>query len=275
METLREAPLGWIAEPTPLNENSLSTVQLTPRFAKYEQHGNIAQKVRLLDDFKVSGINSMIDTMETSIPDSLDVFLSLATFPKSVKPACNLQAASLDFKHAYKHIDINPEQEHFATILLAPPTGPLMTAKLKVQPFGSARAPANWCRVTNFPKWLSQLLFRINLCVYVDDCCIVECAETIQSAYDSILSVCSLLGFVLEPNKAVAPTDSILLLGASITIGWGHISARIPVRKQNEWADELKKILERNTLTPAQSAKIRGKLGFATTLMFKNSDAHT
>ena len=267
-KTLREVSLGWLSEPTPLDDTTAATIQLTPRFAKNEQHGTSAQKVRLLDDFKVSGINSMLDTAETSVPDSLDVFLSLATYTKSIQPECDLKAASVDFKHAYKHIGISPDQAHLATLLLAPPTGPLMTAKLRTQPFGSARAPANWRRVTNFVKWLLSLLFRINLCVYVDDCFIVECAATIQSAYDSIHSVCALLGLVLEPSKSTPPTDCIQLLGASITIRRDHISACLPVRKQNEWTDELRKILARNSLTAAQAAKIRGKLGFATSLMF-------
>ena len=265
---LKEVQDGWLTAPIPLGDTIAASTQLTPRFAKSEQHGAEPAKIRLLDDFKAPGINEMLDTLETSIPDCIDVFLAHATFAKSILPECTLLAASVDFKHAYKHIGISADQQHLATLLIAPPFGPLVTTKLRTQPFGSARAPANWCRVTNFVKWHLALLFRINLSVYVDDCFVVEPAATIQSAFDTILSVCALLGLKLEPTKASPPNNQILLLVAQIAISHDHMTAALPLRKQNEWPGELKKMLERITLSPAQAAKIRGMLGFAQALMF-------
>ena len=125
----------------------------------------------------------MLETTETPAPDSLDAFLALATFSKSLNPECELLAAPLDFAHAYKHIGIPQGQEIFATHLLEPHSGSLMGTKLRTQPIGSARAPSNWRRVANFLKWPLALVSRANLYIYADDSFMVENAEAVKSAY--------------------------------------------------------------------------------------------
>ena len=104
--------------------------------------------------------------------------------------------------------------------------------------------------------------------VYVDDIFVIETAGTIDSAFRTIKSVCLLLGFVLEETKEQPPTKRPTLLGAEIEISEGTIIARLPDRKKSEILNELRQILAKGTLTPAQAAKIRGRLGHSQSLMF-------
>ena len=76
--TMKEVEVGWITTPIPVSQVP-SNVPLTPRFAHPEQHGNQATKIRLIDDFRISGVNSTLSMNDTSIPDGLDALLAMCT----------------------------------------------------------------------------------------------------------------------------------------------------------------------------------------------------
>ena len=194
-KTLLETEAGWLTEPVDVTPAMMGAVPLTPRYAISEQHGNSARKIRLIDDFRASGINSIITTEDANIPDALDVFMAIASYFALAVPGCDLLCATADFAHAYKHIPILEDQREFATILLAPPTGPLKAATLRTQPFGARRAPTNWPRVTLFLKWAMLVFSGTAISIYVDDVFVVEPAETIESACRGFRELCAILGF--------------------------------------------------------------------------------
>ena len=128
-------------------------------------------------------MNAITEMKGASVPDSKDVFLAGAAYFRLLRPACRLRAATADFCHAYKSIGLPPDKAPFASVLLGPPTGSLMVAKLRTQPFGSTRAPANWGRVTALTQWVLLAYFGVRLAIFADDCIVVEHAETIRSAF--------------------------------------------------------------------------------------------
>ena len=165
-KTMEEVQRGWVTPPVPVTEALLNSLPLTPRFAIPQKEG---AKVRVIDDFKASGINAVMSTVDTNIPESLDVFLAHAAFIKRISPATELRAFALDFSHAYKNVPILDAQKDFASIILADPQGAPFVATLRSQPFGSRRAPSNWARVTQFLKWLLLKFFDVPVAVFVDD----------------------------------------------------------------------------------------------------------
>ena len=110
-----------MTEPVDISETVLGTATLTPRFAISEQHGDQAQKVRLIVDFRAPAINSIVETNDTCIPDTLGAFVAIASYLALVAPGCDLMCVAADFAHAYKHIPILDSQREFATILIEPP----------------------------------------------------------------------------------------------------------------------------------------------------------
>ena len=103
-KTLAEVERGWVTPPIPLTDQIASTLPLTPRFALSEQHGLQERKIRVVDDFKASGINDLLSTVDTAIPDTLDAFLAMSTYFSLVKKEPELLAFAADFSHAYKHV---------------------------------------------------------------------------------------------------------------------------------------------------------------------------
>ena len=72
----------------------------------------------------------------------------------------------------------------------------------------------------------------------------------------------------MRKTRTNPPTAGIELLGANIQFSTGHVRASLPPQKAATYQDELRKITSTNRLSPGDAAKIRGKLGFAQTLMF-------
>ena len=111
-------------------------------------------------------------------------------------------------------------------------------------------------------------LFGVVISVYVDDVFIAEPAETINSAFRVFRILRGLLGFQPEDSKEQRPTKTPSLLGAEITITFKWLTARLPDRKRKDLVNELKQCLVNGQLTPAQAAKLRGRLGFIQSLLF-------
>ena len=166
--TLIEVDQWWITEPAELTDTIARTIPLTPRYAINEQHGNQQAKIRLIGDFRASEINSIVETEDTDVPDSLDAFVAVASYYKILAPRCELMCVfGPGFRTCLQAAPIQEDQKEFATILLAPPPGPLKVATLRTQPFGSRRAPTNWPRATLLPKWIMSTIFRVVISEYV------------------------------------------------------------------------------------------------------------
>ena len=267
-KTLKEVNRGWVTKPVPVTDQLINTTPLSHRFAIVEEHEGPVAKIRVVDDFKASKVNDLLSMEDTSVPENLDVFFGMASMFAQLGCARPLKACVMDFAHAYKHVGILPSQVEFATIVLADYSGTPMVASLRTQPFGSSRAPANWARVTNLVQFVLLKLCNVWLGIYVGDCFCVEPEHTIASASNCIKAVCALLGLQLEPSKEQTPSDRITLLGAAIQINQTSITASLPEKKQRDYIAVLRGILARNSLTPAAAARVRGKLGFAQSLMF-------
>ena len=211
-------------------------------------------------------MNAVTSTHDTAVPDSLDSMLAVAVYLRSLSPGCQLWAASTVFCHAYKTIGIPPGHARFSAFFLAPPNGPLIVSHFRTQPFGSTRAPGNWGRVTALFQWILLTYFSVHLPIYVYDCFIVELAETIHSAVSCVHTLAELCGFRLGNDQS--PSPSISLLGATITFEQDGVIAVLPECMRNALIYDIEGILANGKLTPGQAAKIRGRLGFAQSLMF-------
>ena len=75
--------------------------------------------------------------------------------------AASIGASSLDFAHAYKHVGSAADQLDYATLVLSGSSGAQIMEGLRTQPFGGARSPVNWERVTSvaeFPDGTAEAL---------------------------------------------------------------------------------------------------------------------
>ena len=99
--TMKEVADGWVADPVPVSAVDANR-PLTPRYAAPEQHGNGHKKIRLIDDFRASGVNDTVSVADKRIPDGLDGFLATCSAYQRLLEGRELLACSVDFAHAYK-----------------------------------------------------------------------------------------------------------------------------------------------------------------------------
>ena len=104
---------NWITAPTPIAPDVIRSLPPTQRFGIREQHGNGPGKLRLADDYKISGINDALGMLETSRPDSIDVALAMGSTPGLSRGQTSLEMIAKDFSRAHKHIGIDVLQGRF------------------------------------------------------------------------------------------------------------------------------------------------------------------
>ena len=266
--TMKEIKEKKVSEYHVLPESDIREAILTPRFIVHQN------KPRIIDNLKASRVNETASCMDTYIPDTLD---KLACHVRDVRSDLdeqklteeNILAFSFDFQSAYKHISIEKNSESVSQIIFLDPTSKrVLTAKLLCQPFGSSLSPRNWGRVAEMFKFLARALFKITLFCFVDDGFGAEPASTATSAFEALDTLAQLLGFKLHPDKKVPPSASITLLGAVIEIGKDKITLRNPEERIRKLKTEIARFLVKKSISPAQAASLRGKLGFSQTLFF-------
>ena len=206
--------------------------------------------------------------MDAEIPDTLGAYLATDTYYSIVRTGPDLFAFAADSPRAYKHVGIPARQSGLPATLLAPPEGPLRVATLRTQPFGSARAPANWGRVAKFTQLAIERIFGIIVILYVGAWFFTEMVPTAQSQHERFNATCELLGFSLTPSKAQGPAKSLRLLGADIARHPGRASDRLPERLRGDLISDFHQVRSYDQINPAQAAKLRGRLGFAQSLLF-------
>ena len=267
-KTNREAEMGWASTPVPLDEHVARRLPLSPRFGIWEQHGNGPRKIRVIDDFKASKVNDLLSTSDTCVPETLDVFLAMLMAHGRHNSKAELQAFSLDFAHAYKQVAVDAARADFATIVLSNYEGVPHVATLKTQSFGPRRAPANWGRVAAFLKFALERLFSIWVAIFVDDVFSAVPKPLDGQSFRVVKEVCGIFGFLLSPSKEQPPAPSILLLGAQVSITSEGVTATFPGSKAADYRSMLMNVLSTKKLSPAAAAKLRGRLGFAQSLLF-------
>ena len=210
-------------------------------------------KIRLLGDFRAIGVTDYVSAPDTEIPQDLDVFPATAALYQSRFPNLPLGAFSVVYAHAYKNVPLCRDQREFVTIALTPPAGSPKAARLRAHSFVSARAPANWVRVTRFVQWALGLLFGVDLKLYVGDCYGIEPIATRSSAFYATKGCNALLGLGLAGGKESPPSEHIDLLGAYIVLTPGSIEESLPDHRKEQLSAGLKQLISPNVLTPADA----------------------
>ena len=129
------------------------------------------------------------------------MFLARPAYLRDFDTAGYAMSSALDFSHAYKNEPIPESQLEFATIIIAGPNGAPQTATLRSHPYGSRRAPANWARVAQFPKWAISAIFSIPIDVRVGDFHWSGQTSNCESALRTAKALCVLRGLALDPRK--------------------------------------------------------------------------
>ena len=208
-----------------------------------------------------------METAETYRPQDLDSSVALTRLRK-FHGSNHLRAWSPYFSHAYKTIALHPGSAEASYIcIINPVDNRPYTARILAQPFGSRRSPSNWGRVVKFIQFVARKMLHLAVGAFVADVYCAEGAAIAKSGPWAFKHLCRLLGFVTSDKKDQAPSISLALLGAEISLSRDAIRAQASTQRVLKIQGHIAHALHLNCLPLAAARKLRGELGFYTSLL--------
>ena len=264
--TLKEVTKGYLQGP--VNPDSIPKgATLTKRFGVKQKN-----KVRPIDDYKASMVNSSVAQSETATVHTIDHISALiACFLKvSNEKGRNsrLAAKTWDLKDAYKQIPLS-DQAYAQDSYLAvynPSSGEAEVFQQKVLPFGSIASVTAFLRVAHGIWKLGTELLLLAWTSYFDDFFSVSDEVTARHTEFVISAMFRILGWNLSSEKLVDYHTVCKVLGVEFDFkmaGQGLVYVRNTEDRVKELCEEIDGILLNCVLKRSDGERLRGRLQFA------------
>jgi len=269
--TLKERDLGLLVGP--IDASTLPRgATLTRRFGVMQK-----DKVRPIDDYKASLVNSAVTQVEVVTLHGIDHIASLgAALLKAAKGSTskmNLVAKCWDLASAYKQIPLSDSayESDSYIVIFNPITKKPEVYKQAVLPFGSIASVTAFLRCAMGIWHVGSCLLKFTWTSYFDDflslspMCLDRHTELCVSTFFQ------LLGWNLSEDKLVPYNQCCKVLGVEVDLLHSP-SGRFEVKNTESRKEELicimKDILSRMILTKAEGERLRGRLQFASNQIF-------
>ena len=274
-KTREEASKGWLVGP--LDWSELGPTAVVSRRFPVQQ----GSKIRPIDDYSQSQINSTVSSTETASVDSVDTICAMfCYFMKMLQvkqPGCEILSRSLDLTSAYRQLTISESSRDFSYISIYCPEA--QTALLYRQvalPFGSKAAVNAFIRCARCIQWLAVHCLLIPVTCYFDDfilACQPELSSNTEAAFTVLLDM---LGWSFDRTgtKADAFSTTIAALGVIFDLA-GTPSGSFKVcnteKRLAEVLSMLAEISRKGSLTRKEAEVARGRLAFCDAYIFGRS----
>ena len=213
-KTMDEVRAGLLEGPLDLADVP-TNYPLSRRFGI--QQGN---KVRCIDDFSRSAVNSAAQTCESPKPHTVDVFAAMCVnLMGAISDDTPWVGRTFDLIGAYRQCAINPNSKQFSYIVAQRPSSlELACFRMKALPFGAVRSVHGFLRVAHSLWYLLTCEFKVLLTNYIDDFVAVA-PECESGAITSCVNMFfKLLGWAFSESGDKAPPFSSLFQALGVTI---------------------------------------------------------
>lgn len=185
-KTLEEVEKGWLQGPLP--RSSVPGDQpISRRFGLLQKKG----KVRLIDDFSESGVNSTVTSVESPVLHTIDVACAVFAFwfllcrEDCVDP--ELLVRTFDLTSAYRQVGLSRAGREFACIRVFDPKDKCMKYfRCSVLPFGAVRSVHTFLRLARAIWWIGTVGCKLMWTSFYDG--FITCSKPILSRCAEVLS---------------------------------------------------------------------------------------
>jgi len=262
--------------------SDLAGVVLSPRFAVDEgwrfRERQWSRKVRAIDDLTASGVNGATALSERVENETLDDLAAAAQcLVAGGASAEDIRFRKEDVSGAYKTLPLHSDHLPFAAAVTAESVSQGRYLQLLCCPFGAKASVHAWQRVGAAFQAILLSLFSIVYPRFVDDFFGTD-AEHAHDWSSSEVNASSLarfviqdlLGWRLDPQKAVAAACSFVALGVHVSVDAAAkcLNFVVPSDKCAKWLEEISAVLHCQQLTPAHAQKLAGRLSWGSTAVF-------
>ena len=273
--TMDEVARGWMTGPYELSALPPKSV-LTRRFGISQSStladGTKTNKVRPIDDFSESLINSTNHCREAIVPMGVDMILAALAMRCRLKLGERLLGKAYDLRKAYKNLPLAEESLNDAFIcVFSKNHGRPMAFQSRVLPFGARAAVMGFCRTSMCIWRLGVETFGLHWTVYFDDFFTVAAEEERQHVGMAADLLFELLGWEISSEKGGAFSTIAKILGVQIDLGntyLGTIEVGNVLSRVKEIAGMIDKVLSGQTFSAAEMRSLRGRLVFAEAQIF-------
>ena len=266
-KTLEEIESGWLRGPidfSSLPENAI----INRRFGLKQPN-----KVRLIDDFSGSQVNSTVQSFESPKPHNTDVIASVVLSLLRCESKQFLGRA-YDLKSAYRQLGINKDSLWASYVVVFNPykRTPEVYQLLAV-PFGATRAVYSFLRVAHSLWWLGCMALGIIWSNFYDDF-ICFSSEDLTSNTDHTVDLffrCLGWKYAVDGDKSSEFSKKFSALGIEVNLenlSNGFAEFKNTDRRVAELCGYIDKALSDNALTLLDAQKLRGRMQFADGQLF-------
>ena len=267
-ETQLELQRGWIDGPFGLSDLEQGAV-VSHRFGLLQRNRT---KLRLIDDFSVSGVNA---TVQTDAKPDLQAINCLAALTVAWFKRCkecgrssDLLSKTYDLSAAYRQIPVRAEHLKFAYVsVYCPSTGKPVIYRLLSMPFGATHSVFAFLRLSKQIYSLAVRGLGIPLTNFYDDfilCSTPPLAANTASCMELLLDLTGWI-YAKTGSKATEFGPLCQALGVQIdligspgrVLKLGNTESRV-----KELLSQIDSILAAGHLTHGEALQLRGRLGF-------------
>ena len=268
-QTIQEVALGYVEGPF-----ELDTI---PKHFPISRRFGVKQgaKVRCVDDFTGSSVNSSIESHESPRPHTLDLVGGLLSQCMQVDPNGGQWLGRVfDLKAAYRQCAVAPSSRAFSYIgVYHPEDGRVKAFRMLALPFGSISAVHAFLRFSASIWFLGTRIFRILWSNYFDDF-VTTCQEAeASSVTNAVHCLFTLLGWRYADSGSKAPPFSPCFQALGVVIDLENLHKGIikfdntPSRKE-ELSNSIRAALDSGKLAHRDALRLRGRMQFTTGQIF-------
>jgi hypothetical protein len=272
-KTMEEVDRGWLLGPLPPGEVPANQ-PISRRFGLMQKKG----KVRLIDDYTESGVNTCVTSVESPVLHTIDVACALiALWFNSCderEPNPELVARTFDLTSAYRQVALNKEGRRFACIRVYDPKGKCSKFfRSLVLPFGAIRSVHTFLRLARAIWWIGSVGCKLMWTSFYDD--FISLSKPAMAGYTetTISTLFKLLGWAFaEDGDKCLPYASICeALGVMFDLKGSRAGSILVCNTKNrvtELCGDIQEVLDSKTLSAKQAQRLRGRMQFAESQMF-------
>ncbi|CAE7204871.1 car [Symbiodinium sp. CCMP2592] len=276
--TRKELERGFIEGPVPLDQIP-EHASLTHRFGVLQGHTDEGPKVRPIDNYLTSQVNSSVTQVEQVSVHTIDVVAGMlgcwlnewfmSGRPEHSAPVCK----AWDLRTAYKQLPLSDssfELDSFFILFNIEESGGEVY-KQRVLPFGSTASVTSFIRAA-YALWkLGAVSLYLVWSEYFDDYLSVSGAACAKHCNFVITMFFQLLGWEVSKDKELDYDAMCVVLGVQINLKdakLGLIFLENTAKRKKEALDDISRALSTGLLDPSESEKLRGRLQFASCQIF-------
>ncbi|CAE7203407.1 unnamed protein product [Symbiodinium sp. CCMP2592] len=266
-KTMKEVDSGWLLGP--FDWDSLPQEHVVSHRFPLLQSG----KLRPIDDYSRSGVNSCVTTLEQPTVDTADVaaamFVRLCTKLRDSKKPSWIKGRAFDLTAAYRQLCVALSSRRFAVIAVYDPHQQKTMLFTQVcLPFGSRASVNGFIRCSRCIQWLANRCLLVPTTSYYDDFIVAspDCLADNTGATMELLF--QLLGwaFDMEGPKADVFSRQVSALGLRFDLentGDCVVTVDNTEKRKGDIRAFVTRILDEGVLPYKEGLELRGKLSFA------------